>query len=332
MPGDYESADRTTQLDLRDPWLNTTIDRRYRLTRVIGEGGMGMVYEAVQLSMDRLVAIKLLRSDDETNRRRLLREVRLLTLLEHPNIVHVLDGGETESGAVFLVMERLVGQTLADKLAVDRLGWRDAAALAVQLCDALVASHAQGIVHRDLKPGNIMLVDEPTRGELVKVLDFGIAKALIHETSRNSQLTLAGMIIGTPHYMAPEAIEGELDPRSDLYALGSILYEMLGGAAPFAHANLDAVLWHQLRESPPPLQVEMPHALGVLVYALLAKQPEQRPRSAAVVRDELLAILVPPPAITRFPVAMPPPVHWVMPVIVLLGLMLVAFVVTLRCA
>jgi hypothetical protein len=113
MPADFESAERTTQLDLRDPWLNTTIDRRYRLTSVLGEGGMGMVYEAVQLSMDRPVAIKMLRSDDETNRRRLLREVRLLTQLEHPNIVHVLDGGETESGAVFLVMERLVGRTRA---------------------------------------------------------------------------------------------------------------------------------------------------------------------------------------------------------------------------
>src|SRR5664279_5111730 len=319
MPGDFESAEQTTQLDLRDPWLNTTIDRRYRLTRVLGEGGMGMVYEAVQLSMDRPVAIKMLRSDDETNRRRLLREVRILTQLEHPNIVHVLDGGETESGAVFLVMERLVGRTLAEKLAGERLSWRHAAELSVQLCDALVASHARGIVHRDLKPGNIMIVDEPTRGELVKVLDFGIAKALVHETSRNSQLTQAGMIIGTPHYMAPEAIEGELDPRSDLYALGSILYEMLSGAAPFAHANLDAVLWHQLRELPPALQVEMPHALAALVYALLAKNPEHRPHSAAVVRDALLAILVPPPAMTLAPAASR--LRWVTPVVVLLGLM-----------
>jgi serine/threonine-protein kinase len=330
MPGDFESAERTTQLDLRDPWLNTTIDRRYRLTRVLGEGGMGMVYEAMQLSMDRPVAIKMLRSDDETNRRRLLREVRLLTQLEHPNIVHVLDGGETESGAVFLVMERLVGRTLEEKLTGERLSWRHAAGLAVQLCDALVASHERGIVHRDLKPGNIMLVDEPTRGELVKVLDFGIAKALVHETSRNSQLTLAGTIIGTPHYMAPEAIEGELDPRSDLYALGSILYEMLSGAAPFAHANLDAVLWHQLRESPPALQVEMPHALAALVYALLAKNPEHRPHSAAVVRDALLAILLPAPMVTRVPVARR--LRWVTPVVALICLMLAAFVLTLQCA
>jgi eukaryotic-like serine/threonine-protein kinase len=329
MPADFESAERTTQLDLRDPWLNTTIDRRYRLTRVLGEGGMGMVYEAVQLSMDRPVAIKMLRTDDETNRRRLLREVRLLTQLEHPNIVHVLDGGETESGAVFLVMERLVGRTLGEKLAAERLSWRHAAELAVQLCDALVASHARGIVHRDLKPCNIMLVDEPTRGELVKVLDFGIAKALVHETSRNSELTMAGTIIGTPHYMAPEAIEGELDPRSDLYALGSILYEMLSGAAPFAHANLDAVLWHQLRESPPPLQVEMPHPLAALVYALLAKNPEHRPHSAAVVRDALLAILVPPHATMLAPVASR--LRWLTPVVVLLGLMLAAFMLTLQC-
>ena len=201
----------------------------------------------------------------------------------------------------------------------------------MQLCDALVASHARGIVHRDLKPGNIMLVDEPTRGELVKVLDFGIAKALVHETSRNSQLTLAGTIIGTPHYMAPEAIEGELDPRSDLYALGSILYEMLSGAAPFAHANLDAVLWHQLRESPPAMQAEMPHELAALVYALLAKNPEHRPHSAAVVREALLAILVPPPAVTRAPVATRR-LRWVTPVVALVCLMLAAFVLTLQCA
>ena len=330
MPVNFESSEQTTQLDLRDPSM--TIDGRFRLVRVLGEGGMGVVYEAVQLSMNRPVAIKLLRSDDEINRRRLVREVRLLTQLEHPNIVQVLDGGETDSGAVFLVMERLVGRTLAEKLDGERMSWRRAAGIAVQLCDALVASHARGIVHRDLKPGNIMLVDEPTRGELVKVLDFGIAKALVHETSRDSQLTMAGMIIGTPHYMAPEAIEGELDPRSDLYALGSILYEMLAGAAPFAYANLEAVLWHQQHEPPRALPGDVPHELAALVYALLAKHPEQRPRSAAVVREMLLTILVPPSALTLAPVAPSPPLRWITPVVVLLGLMLVAFVVTLQCA
>jgi serine/threonine-protein kinase len=328
MPGDFENAERTTLVEPHDPWV---IDHRYRIVRPLGEGGMGVVYEAIQLSVDRPVAIKLLRSDDnETTRRRLLREVRLLTQLHHPNIVDVLDGGQTDSGAVFLVMERVAGTTLADRLAAERMAWRDACDVAIQLCDALAASHARGIVHRDLKPGNIMVVDEPTRGVHVKVLDFGIAKPI--QAARSSFDTQAGMIVGTPHYMAPEAIGGELDPRSDLYALGCVVYEMVAGRTPFGHVALDAILWHQLREPPPPLPAETPPALAALIYALLAKDPTHRPASAGDVRDALLSILVPPPMVTRDP--RPPRVarrpSFALPLL-LFAMMLAAFVVTLEC-
>ncbi|MEO8552368.1 MAG: serine/threonine-protein kinase [Kofleriaceae bacterium] len=328
MPGDFENAEQTTIVETHDPWV---IDHRYRIVRPLGEGGMGVVYEAIQLSVDRPVAIKLLRdNDNETTRRHLLREVRVLTQLHHPNIVDVLDGGQTDTGAVFLVMALVAGATLGDHLAAGRMAWRDACDIAVQLSDALAASHAIGIVHRDLKPGNIMLVGQPTRGVHVKVLDFGIAKPV--QAVRGSFDTQAGMIVGTPHYMAPEAIGGELDPRSDLYALGSVLYEMVSGRAPFGHVALDAILWHQMREPPPALPVETPPALAALIYALLAKDPAQRPASATHVRDELLSILVPLPAVTRDP--RPRRVarraSFTVPLI-FLAMMLVAFVVTLEC-
>jgi serine/threonine protein kinase len=271
-----------------DPRLSTVVDDRFRLTRVLGEGAMGVVYEAIQLSADRPVAIKMVRPEpggepgfeDDGFRRRLLRELRLLTQLNHPNVVHVLDGGVTDAGAVFFVMERLAGVTLHDRLATGALAWRHACELAIQLCDALTALHDRGIVHRDLKPGNIMLVDEPVRGELVKVLDFGIAKAVPHAPAaeRASQLTLAGALIGTPHYMSPEAIDGMLDPRIDLYALGCILHEMLAGASPFADAATDAVLWHQLSAPPPSLPAEIPAAHAARGAARHAPRP---PRSSA---------------------------------------------------
>ncbi|CAN5234918.1 hypothetical protein BH11MYX1_BH11MYX1_07610 [soil metagenome] len=328
MPGDFESAESTTLVEPRDPWV---IDHRYRIVRALGEGGMGVVYEAIQLSVDRRVAIKMLRGNDNASTRfRLLREVQLLTQLHHPNIVDVLDGGQTETGAVYFVMERIDGTTLADRLVAERLSWHRACDVAVQLCDALAASHAQGIVHRDLKPGNIMLVDEPSRGIHVKVLDFGIAKAV--EAPRSSFDTQAGMIAGTPQYMAPEAIGGELDPRSDLYALGCVLYEMLAGHAPFDHVPLDALLWHQMREPPPPLPPETPAALAALTYALLAKDPARRPASAIVVRDAVLSILVPPPAVTcdaRPPPLVAPRPRFVMPLL-LLAIMLAAFAITLE--
>ena len=334
MPGDFESSEQATVLDHRDS--SWTIDHRFQITRVLGEGGMGVVYEAVQLSVGRPVAIKMLLSNDPMHRKRMLREIQLLTQLDHPNIVNVLDGGETADGSVYLVMERIVGPTLAEKLARERMSWRNACDIAVQICDALETSHVRGIVHRDLKPGNIMLVDEPTRGDLVKVLDFGIAKAIETDGQRTSEVTIVGTIVGTPHYMAPEAIEGGLDPRSDLYALGCILYEMLAGTVPFAHATPESVLWHQLRESPPPLPNETPPALAALTYALLLKDPRYRPASAAIVREALLSVLVPPPAVTRAPAPAAPPAQrvnaWIRPIAILLGLMLVAFVVTLQCA
>jgi serine/threonine-protein kinase len=341
----FDMADRPTLLEVREPWRDTVLDGRFRIVGVIGEGGMGVVYEAVQLVIERPVAIKMIRREldgDAATVRRLLREVSMLARLNHPNIVNVIDAGETETGG-YIAMERLCGTTLEAALAPGRFTWRRACAIATQLCDALVALHACGIVHRDLKPANIMLVDEPTRGELVKVLDFGLAKSLTAAPS--SDITIAGVIVGTPEYMAPESIDGGLDPRIDLYALGCILHEMLAGTPPFPGDNFCAVLAHRLHGEPPPLPGETPHALVELVRALLAKSPDHRPRSAAAVRESLRAIARSEHAAATIPplhAAAPPPTAsarphdeqtWpglLVPIAVLLCLMLAAFAITVR--
>jgi len=277
--------------------IGTVLDDRFRIDAQIGEGGMGVVYRATQLSVDRPVAIKVIRDDLGGERapvRRLLREARLLTTFNHPNIVNVFELGQTPDGAPYLVMEMLRGRTLDAELA--RTGPFDAqrtCEVAIQLCDALAAAHARGVVHRDLKPQNIMLLDDPAVRDLVKVLDFGIAKSLVAESSATpGDLTEAGAIVGTPRYMAPEALTGErADPLSDLYAVGCIMYELLTGAPPFTDASLSVLLTRQLSERPQPLPVDVPAPLSRVVHALLEKSPERRPATAAGVSAELVAIL-----------------------------------------
>jgi len=277
-----------------DPAIGTVLDDRYRLVRKLGEGAMGIVYEAIQLSVDRRVAVKVIRDEliaDGSTGRRFLREARMLTSTRHPSIVDVFDLGTTAAGAPYLVMEMLHGATLADQLAAGELFEpRRACDIAIQLCDALTAAHASGIVHRDLKPANIVIVEAL---DLVKVLDFGLAKSLAapDALATGDTVTQAGTIMGTPLYMAPEAIAGAAaDERTDLYALGSILYELVAGRAPFADANVGAVLARQLHDPPPPLPPYVPPRLAALVLALLAKRPASRPPSALEVRAQLFAI------------------------------------------
>jgi serine/threonine-protein kinase len=277
-----------------DALLDRVIDARFEVRGRLGRGGMGTVYRAWQRSVEREVAIKVVDarlSHDRTAAKRFLREARLASRLNQPSIVNVYDFGQTEDGILYLVMELLRGRTLAQVIAMDGpMAVRRAFAIGVQLCDALDAAHGQGIVHRDLKPQNVVVLDDPPGRDLIKVLDFGLAKSLIG--SDGTTVTESDAMLGTPLYMAPETIEGRAtDQRSDLYALGCMLHELLTGRPPFHGESRNLVLAMHLSSSPPPLPDGVPGAAVDLIEELLAKDPGERPPSAAATRDRLQEIL-----------------------------------------
>lgn len=294
----------------------------YKIVRQLGEGGMGVVFEAVHEAIERRVAIKTLRSEYAKNREvvtRFFNEARAVNRIEHASLVQVSDYGQTDDGTVYLVMEYLRGETLrsrlerlhgrGERLAIERIalfGWQTAAALA--------AAHAKSIVHRDLKPDNLMLVTDPSvpGGERIKILDFGIAKLL----QASQIVTVQPRVMGTPRYMSPEQCKGRgtLDGRSDVYSLGILLFEMLAGQSPFTSDSIEGFLAQHLFQDPPrlaPLAPFIPPALVELVESMIRKEPDARP-SMAFVADELsrrqafIAPLAPtadlPPATNLLPV------------------------------
>jgi tRNA A-37 threonylcarbamoyl transferase component Bud32 len=278
----------------QDALLGRTLDERFRIEAALGRGGMGTVYRAWQLSVDRPVAIKVVRdklAHDRIAAKRFLREARLASRLNQPNVVNVYDFGQTDDGVLYLAMELLRGHTLADELrGGKRLSVRRTCTIAMQLCDALEAAHRQGIVHRDLKPSNIVILDEPPGRDLIKVLDFGLAKSLVADTTSN--VTHSGALLGTPLYMAPEQIEGEQsDARADLYSVGCILFELLAGQPPFPATTIKQILELHLTQPPPALPDAVPEPLRALIAQLLAKAPGDRPGDAAKVRAVLAGVL-----------------------------------------
>jgi tRNA A-37 threonylcarbamoyl transferase component Bud32/tetratricopeptide (TPR) repeat protein len=268
---------------------------RYELATVIGQGGMGQVWTAYDRRLDRRVAVKLLRPDKvaagedaEELRRRFDRECRVTAQVDHPGLVTVHDAG-ADGEELYLVMQYVEGADLSDHLAEhDPYPWPWAVAVAAQLCAALCAVHAVPIVHRDLKPRNVMVRTDGS----VTVLDLGVASVMDTDTTR---LTHTGSPIGSPAYMAPEqAMGGAVGPRTDLYALGVLLHELLSGQVPFAGSTALGVLHRHLYEAPAPLRTlraEVPERLESLVLRLLAKDPQHRPDSAHEVFGELVALL-----------------------------------------
>src|SRR5574338_642281 len=247
---------------------------------------MGTVYRGWQLSVDREVAIKVIHpklAGDRSAVKRFLREARLASRLSQPNIVNVYDFGQSE-GVLYLVMELLRGHTLASELGQGRrINPRRTIAIASQLCDALEAAHAQGIVHRHLKPSNIVILDDPPGRDLLKVLDFGLAKSLVQDSG--SVVTNTDALLGTPLYMAPEQIEGKVsDQRADLYSFGCILYEMLTGRPPFVDNAVSAVLARHMHDVHIALPLHVPARLRDLIDKLLAKTPEDRLQTAGEMR------------------------------------------------
>ena len=253
---------------------------RYRLVRHVGRGGSSDVFEAEHIHVGKRVALKLLRRElarDEHAVERLRREARTASAIGHRNIVNVEDFGVTADGTVYLAMEWLDGETLAQRIDRGPVGLAATVDLALQIGAGLGAAHAAGVVHRDLKPANVFLVDEGGR-DLVKLLDFGIAKSV----RGDARLTGTGAFIGTADYVAPEqALGDEVDARADLYALGVVLYQLLTGSLPFRAGNFMAVLHRHATEPPEPPSVRAPErdispALEAVVLRCLAKEREQR--------------------------------------------------------
>jgi len=274
-----------------DPMVGRTLASRYKILRRVGAGGMGQVYRARHVILRHDVALKLLSSEltrDPVMRERFVREAQATNLLKHPNIVDIWDVAE-EGNRVFLVMEFLEGESLAQRMQSGPLGVREAVEVAIPVCHALGRAHSLGVVHRDVKPENVFLVRDPSGALRVKVLDFGI----VHMRGE-VRLTMPGEVFGTPEYLASELARGEqCGPASDLYALGVMLYEMVTGALPF-NGTVQQLIDHHARTAPPAIRSRMPsapEALDALVLSLMQKRPAERPRSAAEVLDALAAIL-----------------------------------------
>ncbi len=268
----------TKQEETRAIAIGTTIDDRYAVKAILGEGGMGAVYEAEHLGLQRRVAIKVLlaqRLTDESMHQRFEREARTLAAVSHPNIVDVTDFG-TWNEMPYLVMEKLQGMNLYELLRDEVLSPRQVADIALQLLNALEHAHAEGLVHRDLKPGNVWIERKETGRFHVRLLDFGFAKFV---DGRGDSLTEEGVVLGTPAYMSPEqAGGGAVDARTDIYATGILLFQMLTGKRPF-EGDPAHVLRDHLRTVPPRVDSLIPRlhsAWGDLVAKALAKDPADR--------------------------------------------------------
>ena len=281
--------------------IGRDIAGRYRLIAKLGEGGMGAVYRAEQISLKRTVAVKLLRPDVVGNQmvlRRFNAEAEAVAKLNHPNTVNIYDFGQDTDGTLFIAMEYIEGRSLRQVIHHEApLAPRRALAIALQVAASLADAHARAIVHRDLKPDNVMLQDRGRERDIARVLDFGIAK--LRDDTRATQppqLTQQGDMLGTPQYMAPEQIRGEqIDGRTDIYALGCLLYELVTGRLPHEAPTVLAMLSKHLLEQPvPPSQrrpeLGLPIGLDLLILGAMAKDPGARPPTMEALGEHIAAL------------------------------------------
>ncbi len=298
-----------------DPMIGAFVGERFLVSRKLGEGGMGVVYEAEQTAIDRKVALKVLHPHltDENLYARFRNEAASCSRLGHPNTITVYDFGKTETGSLYIAMEFIDGISLDDEIAKNgALDWRRAGKIGLQICGSLQDAHDNGIVHRDLKPENVMLSERGFDKDMVKVLDFGIAKIMEDDgTDQRKALTKTGMVFGTPQYMSPEQVRGEkVDARSDIYSTGIILYQMLSGSLPFKSETPMGVLTMHLLDTPPALVVanpamSVPKGLEAVVLDALAKDPGDRPQSMKEMARRIQEVLSGSTGLPAAPAAQP---------------------------
>lgn len=286
-----------------DALVGRILDGRYRILRRLGRGGMGAVYEAEHLKLESKVAIKVLQASLSTNekyRKRFLREARAASAIESTHIVRSSDFGATEDGLLYFAMELMDGEDLEQHLkSSPRLDWSSFEPVLLQITDALAAAHKRGVIHRDIKPSNCFLCTSEAWPPLVKVLDFGIAKINAAASDGESPvatletLTATNELFGTIAYMAPELIDGQAaDARSDIYALGILMFRALTGKLPFTSPNVYKVLQQHVAAPVPSLRAlvpEIPAAVESVVFRALAKRPEHRYQTIAELDRALAA-------------------------------------------
>lgn len=277
----------------------TLIAGRYRVDAVLGVGGFGAVYRCTQLAMNQTIAVKVLRNEHLSSVehvKRFTREAQAVSRLKHPNTIHTFDFGTHTDGALYLAMEYLEGETLANRLDTNGIVyWETMVRIATQICHSLTEAHALGLVHRDLKPENIMLMPVAGDPNFVKVLDFGIAKMQKDPAKPGeASLTETGMIMGTPTYMSPEQAKGDpIDARSDVYSLGIMMYEAMTGHPPFHDETAMKVLVAHIKDPPQAfprtgMSDEPPPDIEKVVMQCLEKDPSRRPQSTTQLVDRLV--------------------------------------------
>lgn len=285
---------RLTNFNENEPYINTILDNKYRIDFKVAEGGMGNVYRATHLHLGIPVAIKIMHEElvsDINSIERFRREAQATMQIRHTNAIAVLDFGVTTDHTVYLVMEFLEGCTLRRRLReVARFSISDTNWVIQQVCAGVHAAHKRNIIHRDLKPDNIFLQREAGE-EIVKVLDFGIAKLKNQIEEQDRILTRQGMVVGTPHYMSPEQCYGkEVDVRSDIYSLGVIIYELLAGVPPFDADTPIALAMKQATEAPRPIyeiNPDIPVDINNIIMHALEKNPSKRHQTVITLAQEL---------------------------------------------
>jgi serine/threonine protein kinase len=290
------SAVLSTGTAAADPLIGRVIGGRFNVTALIARGGMGKVYRAEQAPLGRICALKVLNpsyagEQDPEFHKRFFLEASIASKLTHPNTVTIFDYGRTDDEIYYMAMEYLEGRTLHRAIRdAGQLPEERAAHIARQICRALREAHALGVIHRDLKPANVFLVQHGDEADFAKVLDFGLVKNVL---DNGDDLTQTGMFMGSPKYMAPEQIRGDrVDARTDVYALGVILYEMLTGKVPFDRSSSVNILMAHVHEQAPPMHqmnsaISVSHAMEEAVTGCMAKDPDQRFRSM----DDVLVAL-----------------------------------------
>ena len=264
----------------QDPFVGKVIDGRYEIQQRVGEGGMGVVYKARQMSIDRVIALKMLNQQmqgDQTWVQRFYNEAKACSRLQHPNTIRMFDFGQTQDGRLFMTMEFLDGLSLRDALQRGPIAPQRVVKILIQCCASLAEAHSIGIIHRDIKPDNVFLLNMAGSPDFVKLLDFSVAKLLEGDRMK----TQAGVVFGTPQYMSPEQGRGlPLDARSDLYALGVLAFEMLTGNVPYNDDNPMTVIQMHLHGAIPPMPDSIPYSVQAIVRRAMEKDASRRYQSA----------------------------------------------------